>query len=81
MKVCVRLFARARDLAGQDTVHLEVAAPSTVGQLRRQLAAAIPALRTMLEHCGVAVGSEFANDAVVLPPKAEVAILPPVSGG
>jgi molybdopterin converting factor subunit 1 len=81
MKVCVRLFARARDLAGRDTVYLEVAAGSTVGQLRRQLAEAFPALETVLQRCGVAVAGEFAQDAVVLPANGEIAILPPVSGG
>jgi len=81
MKVCIRLFARARDLAGQDMISLEVAPETTVGEFRRQLAEAVPGLGTILERCAVAVQNEFANDAVVLPPGAEVAILPPVSGG
>jgi molybdopterin converting factor subunit 1 len=81
MKVCIRLFARARDLAGRDTIHLEVAPQTTVGELRRQLGKDLPALAAILERCAMAVQSEFASDAVRLSPNAEVAILPPVSGG
>ena len=81
MRVCIRLFARARDLAGRASLHVDVAPQSTVGALRRQLAETLPDLGTILPRCAVAVQGEFAQDVVVLPPDAEVAILPPVSGG
>jgi molybdopterin converting factor subunit 1 len=81
MRVCIRLFARARDLAGRASLHLDVAPKSTVGELRRQLAETLPGLAMILPRCAVAVHGEFAQDAVVLSPDAEVAILPPVSGG
>ena len=81
MRVCVRFFARARDLAGREALHLEAAPEATVGELRRLLAEAVPALATILGRCAVAVQGEFAGDDVPLPPDAEVAILPPVSGG
>jgi len=38
-------------------------------------------LAGLLERCAVAVDNEFADDALTLPLQAEIALLPPVSGG
>ncbi len=81
MTVRVRLFARARDLAGADAVTVRLSPDATVAELRRQLAAEYPALAGLLGRCAVAVNGEFAEDALALPLSAEVALLPPVSGG
>lgn len=81
MVVTVRLFARAKDLAGLDRVRLDLPPGATVGDLRRQLAAAVPVLAGLLERSALAVAEEFADDALPVPPDAEVALLPPVSGG
>jgi molybdopterin converting factor subunit 1 len=81
MKVRVRLFARARDLVGADAVEVELANEPTVGSLRRQLGRQHPQLLPLLERSAVAVNEEFASEDVVLQPEAEVALLPPVSGG
>jgi molybdopterin converting factor subunit 1 len=81
MKVNVRLFARARDLAGTDVVAVEVPEGARVGDLRRTLAALHPRLTTLLERSALAVDDEFAEDSATLPAHAEVALLPPVSGG
>lgn len=80
-RVIVRLFARARDLAGTPTFPLELPAGATVSDLRRQLAAARPALAGLLQRCAVAVNGDFAGEGVLVTDGAEVAILPPVSGG
>lgn len=77
----VLLFARARDLAGTDTVSIALPPGATVGQLRRALADAYPKLAGLLERSALAVNDEFADNAAVLPPDAVVALLPPVSGG
>jgi molybdopterin synthase catalytic subunit/molybdopterin synthase sulfur carrier subunit len=77
----VRLFARARDLAGADSIPVRLPAHATVGELRRQLALACPALENLLERCALAVNAEFATDDQRLPESAEIALLPPVSGG
>lgn len=77
----VRLFARARDLAGADEVFVDLPASATVAQLRRVLAAACPALASLLERSALAVNAEVAGDHLVLPAGAEIALLPPVSGG
>jgi molybdopterin converting factor subunit 1 len=81
MKACVRLFARARDLAGADAVTVDLPEGATVGDLRRQLAVEHPALAGLLERCAVAVNDGFAEDTLTLPLQAEIALLPPVSGG
>ncbi|HEX5272076.1 MAG TPA: MoaD/ThiS family protein [Gemmataceae bacterium] len=77
----VRLFARAKDLAGADAVDVRLPDGATVGDLRRRLAADRPALAGLLPRCAVAVAGEFADDALPVPAGAEVALLPPVSGG
>jgi molybdopterin converting factor subunit 1 len=81
MIVHIRLFARARDLAGTDNVNVELADGGTVADLRRRLAAVYPALAGLMERSAVAVESDFAEDSCVLTANAEVALLPPVSGG
>ncbi len=81
MTVTVRLFARARDLAGADRVAVEVPAGATAGELRRRLAQDVPALASLLERSALAVGGEFAEDGQVLTAESEIALLPPVSGG
>jgi molybdopterin synthase catalytic subunit len=81
MTVTVKLFARARDLAGADAVRVELPQGATVAGLRRELARAHPALAGLLARCAVAVDAEFARDGDVLAEGAEIALLPPVSGG
>jgi molybdopterin converting factor subunit 1 len=77
----VRLFARARDLAGADTLTVALPDGATVGELRRRLADVCPRLGGLLERSAIAVDDEFAGDEALLPSRAEVALLPPVSGG
>lgn len=75
----VLLFARARDLIGADRI--DVNACVSVGDLRRHLMQAYPKAAGLLEKSAFAVNDELANDAAPIPPDAEVALLPPVSGG
>jgi molybdopterin converting factor small subunit len=81
MRVRVRLFARARDLAGAGAVVLDLPGGATAGEVRRRLAEEHPALRGLLERSALAVNDEFAEDGLTLPLDADVALLPPVSGG
>jgi sulfur-carrier protein len=81
MILLVRLFARARDLAGKDTLSVELPNGSTVADLRCRLAVEWPVLRGLMERSAFAVGGEFAGDSLVLSEDAEIALLPPVSGG
>lgn len=81
MNVQVRLFAVARDLAGVDHIELSLPESATVGQLRTALAAQCPSLSDTLQRSMIAVNEEYAQDAQVLPADADVACIPPVSGG
>jgi molybdopterin converting factor subunit 1 len=79
--ITVHLFARARDLAGAPQLTLDLPRRATVATLRRRLLEQVPALSGLLERSAVAVEGEFAADSLELPAGAEVALLPPVSGG
>jgi molybdopterin converting factor subunit 1 len=73
-------FAGARDAAGVARERL-AAAPPDVAALRAALLAARPALAPILPRCRIAVDREFVDDAAPVRDGAEVAIVPPVSGG
>lgn len=75
----VLLFARLRDLIGAD--HVEVDDVATVGELRRRLVERHPQVAGLLEKCAFAVDDEYAHDDAKISAGAEVALLPPVSGG
>jgi molybdopterin synthase catalytic subunit len=79
--VRVRLFARTRDLAGADALTVELPAAATVRELRAALIELRPALRELLPRCAVAVNEDFADDELNVPANADVALIPPVSGG
>jgi molybdopterin converting factor subunit 1 len=81
MKICVRLFARARELARADAVDVELPEGATAGELRHLIAAQVPGLGPLLERSALAINDEFADDELTIPRGAEVALLPPVSGG
>jgi MoaE-MoaD fusion protein len=80
MSIHVLYFAGAREAAGTARETLE-RAPTTVVDLRRALTEAHPALARILPRCRIAVDQEFAGDDAPLRDGAEVAIVPPVSGG
>jgi molybdopterin converting factor subunit 1 len=81
MRVTILLFARAKDLAGADRLVLELPAGATVGQLREALARQAPSLAGLLPRSAIAVQGEYAGDEVAVPEQADVALIPPVSGG
>ncbi len=79
--VRVKMFAVAKQVAGADAVHLELPDAATVSDLRRALLSKLPALDGMSNLLLFAVNGEYAGDQTPLPPGAEVACIPPVSGG
>lgn len=82
MIVRVKLFAVARQRAGRECVEVEVSAASaTVADLRAAIGRCCPALAEVLPHVQVAVNSDYAADGAPVPENAEVALIPPVSGG
>lgn len=81
MKLTLRLFALAKDLVGQETLSLTVPEPCTVAELRALILEEHPELKEILSRCAIAVDSDFASEDLPLQEGAEIAILPPVSGG
>ncbi len=82
MPATILLFAIAREKAGTSALTIELAESSTVGDLKRALAAACPALLPYLSILRIAINSEYAlNDDQMIPPGSELAAIPPVSGG
>jgi molybdopterin converting factor subunit 1 len=81
VKIRVRLFAVARELASCDSVELELPAGSMIGDLRAALATRVPALEEVLPGVMFAIGTSYASNKTPLGPDAEVACIPPVSGG
>lgn len=81
MRVTVRLFALARQRVGRPEVTLDLPEPATVAALKKALAASFPELAPLLPTLMIAVASEYADDDARIPPGAEVAAIPPVSGG
>jgi molybdopterin converting factor small subunit len=81
MTIDVQLFARARDLAGGSTLRIEVSETATVADVRRALVQAAPHLERIAPSLFIAVAGDYAHDAAPIPPHAEIACFPPVSGG
>ena len=81
MNVTVRLFARARDLAGAERVELQLSENATVADLRQALCRECPDLAPLAPHMLVAVGNDYADDKSAIPAGIELACFPPVSGG
>ena len=79
--VKVLFFATLRDRAGVRSVDLEVPADSTVAAVKQTVAARYPALQDLLRHTVTAVNREYVLDSSLIPPEAEIALFPPVSGG
>jgi molybdopterin converting factor small subunit len=81
MKVRVRLFAAAKDLAGCDVLPIEVAECATIADVRTALLAAEPALANIVPHALWAVDTQYALESTPVAEQSEIALIPPVSGG
>jgi len=81
MMISVRLFARARDLAGRDELPVELQDGATVADLRLAINKVCPALEGLLARSRLAVGNDFAEDSTRLSVGENAALIPPVSGG
>ena len=81
MIAVVHLFAGARELAGADSISVEMPTGTTVGELRRVLSRCQPALLPLLVRSRIALNREFAEDSAIIPEGVELALIPPVSGG
>ena len=79
--ITVKLFASAREQAGEPFVRLPASPGLTVGKLRAELGKAHPSLIPILDKAAFAVNRRYVTDAEPLTPEDEVAVIPPVAGG
>jgi molybdenum cofactor cytidylyltransferase len=77
----IRLFAGAKERAGRAEIEIDIQLPATVADLRLVLALQHPELAPLAPSVSIALDSEYATDATLILPGAQVALIPPVSGG
>ena len=77
----ILFFARARELADCDHWETDLPKSTTVARLRNLLSEKFPRLKPLLEKSAIAVAGAFANEETLIEADAEIAVLPPVSGG
>ncbi|MEW6286418.1 MAG: molybdopterin converting factor subunit 1 [Chloroflexota bacterium] len=80
-KIRLLFFATLRERAGTKALDLEIPADMTVRGLKEKLAAEYPNLRESMKSVLITINREYAFDEAVIPPNAEMALFPPVSGG
>ena len=73
------MFAGLADTCGSASLELSVDHPATVADLLSAAEAACPALAAQTFR--VALDSRYVDDSTALPEVAEIAFIPPVSGG
>lgn len=81
MIVKVLFFAVAREIAGTLSMDVALDDDATVGQLKQTLVEQFPDLMHVLGRSTISVDQEYASAEKTLYHGAEVAVLPPSSGG
>jgi molybdopterin converting factor subunit 1 len=81
MKLRVKLFAVAKELAGRDELTVEAPRGVTIAGLRQVIESEFPALHEVLPHAMWAVDAAYADEGAELTENSSIALIPPVSGG
>ena len=77
----IRLFAGARERAGEEFVEITVPRDAAIRDARRCLGNDVPALADHAPFLLFAIGTEYADDGERIPEDCELVAFPPVSGG
>lgn len=77
----VRLFAALADRLGGRRIQVELPEGATGHDLLESIATEHPDAAALLVTCRIAVNREFSDPATEIPADAEIALIPPVSGG
>ena len=80
-RIKLLFFATLRDRAGTRSMELEIPANLTVQELKDKLSNEYPNLKDSMSSVLITINREYAFDEAVIPPNAELAMFPPVSGG
>ncbi len=81
MKIRARLFAAARQAAGRESLEIDLPEGATIADLRDRLAGMIPSAAGLIRHMMFAIDTRYVPLETLLHPDADVACIPPVSGG
>lgn len=81
MKLTIHLFATLKDAAPEGRLEIEVPANACVADVWDAAIARAPQLAKWRQHARVAVNQSYAADEEIVPANAEIAFIPPVSGG
>lgn len=81
MNVTIQLFAAGREVVGADSINVDLIPPASVSDLRRAIAERYPELAAVMARSLFAINAEYADDETSVPELAELAMIPPVSGG
>ncbi len=74
-------FATLRERAGTRSMELDIPPDLTIQELKEKLSHEIPNLKESMSSVLITINREYAFDEAVIPPNAELALFPPVSGG
>ena len=80
-RIKLLFFATLRDRAGTRSMELEIPPDLTIQGLKDKLSNEYPALKESMSSALITINREYAFDEAVIPPEAELAMFPPVSGG
>jgi molybdopterin converting factor subunit 1 len=80
-RVKLLFFATLRDRAGTKSIDLDIPADLTVRELKDKISNEYPNLKESMSSVLITINREYAFDDAVIPPNAELAMFPPVSGG
>lgn len=81
MPITILLFASLKDGAGRRRIEIDLPAGACLKQLKQHLAAEFPNIAPLLATSLASIDQQYADDKDEVPPGAEVAFFPPVSGG
>ncbi len=74
-------FATLRDRAGTKSMEIDIPADLTVQGLKNKISEEYPNLKDSMSSVLITINREYALEDAVIPPNAELAMFPPVSGG
>jgi molybdopterin converting factor subunit 1 len=80
-RVKLLFFATLRDRAGTKSVEVDLPVDLTVRELRAKISNEYPNLKEAMSSVLITINREYAFDDAIIPPNAELAMFPPVSGG
>ncbi len=80
-KIKVQMFAGAKQIAGADSIDLDVREPIQARAVMDAIGKAVPGLEPLIPSCRLAVDNRYVIDQSIIDGDSVIALIPPVSGG